>query len=176
MTERTNQSMKVTSILSTSQLNDLDRRVTDIADAWYRTRKEPDTSLLDTIAYLTEEEDDVRAPAVVSVACESFPDLDRAYGQEALMHCVDQLFTSEFVELSEIYTVLFNDLNIRHFQGALPPYHVRVIGKAPKGSSEHCFEPTDIDIRGRQLRIHFNGVPEEMVDWLMTLMLRVQKM
>jgi len=92
----------------------------------------------------------------------------------ALCHKIRSFLTSDFPELSGILTRLYQDFNVRYFNGALPSY--KVIAKHDLGSNY----PNSAQVDGRDLFrdkreivMAYDGQPLMMISWLLYIMAHI---
>jgi hypothetical protein len=104
------------------------------------------------------------------------------YHPEALSDCpaavaarVHALLSSEFNELSQLFSGLYQEFNIKYFGGALPVYRVRVMHSIPPPLPPYADgQICQWHIGQQELSIEYDGWPEEMIARLVHLMTHIQ--
>ena len=77
----------------------------------------------------------------------------------------------EFVELSAVFFVLYEEFNGRFFEGSLPPYRVKVMHSIPVPRSRDTSpESSQVSIERQEIAILYNGWPNHMLGRLVRFM------
>ena len=77
----------------------------------------------------------------------------------------------EFVELSAVFSVLYEEFNIRFFEGSLPPYRVKVMHNIPVPRSRDTSpESAQVSMERQEIAILYNGWPNHMLGRLVGFM------
>lgn len=116
------------------------------------------------------------APMIVECFCDQYPEEANRYGEKALRDFAHNLLQREIDGLSEFFTASYNEFNLSLFQGQLPAYRLRVLHNVPDQWPVREAGLTEIDVKSAQIMIHYNGWPEDMIEWLLKLMARVSSM
>jgi hypothetical protein len=112
------EALKAYDMLSTSELQCINENTTAAVDLWVASQDEAARQFHEMIVFVNQEQEEMRARDIVYGVCDLCPDLRRSYSREALTNLANELLVSEFADLSKIFTALFDDYNLRFFQGS----------------------------------------------------------
>jgi hypothetical protein len=103
------------------------------------------------------------------------PVLMGRYSARQVVSRTEAFLESEFSELSPVFSELFAEANQLYFQGSLPKYRVSVMHSLPPFIRTKA-EPheEEINYHLNQLNLHYNGWPDNMIDWLLHFMTHIK--
>ncbi len=100
-----------------------------------------------------------------------YPVLFNSYGRRYIKNKAKGFLSVEFVELSEILSVLYEEFNGRFFEGSLPRYRVKVMHNIPVPTSrDTSVESTHVSIERQEIAIQYDGWPNHMLRQLVRFM------
>jgi hypothetical protein len=106
---------------------------------------------------------------------DQYPLLWNTYGRNYIEQKATAFFSSEFLELSVLFSGLFEEFNYRFFETCLPSYRVKVVHGLPDWKfywDEQVVYEIDTSHR-KELTIQYNSWPESMIAHLVNLMAHV---
>jgi hypothetical protein len=85
-----------------------------------------------------------------------------------------KLLAAEFKELSDVFTALYKEFDIRYFDARLPYYAVRVMHNVPiPNPMTPSYNPCAIDHGKQELVLDYDGMPEFMITQLVDRMAHI---
>ena len=100
-----------------------------------------------------------------------YPVLFNSYGRRYIKNKAKGFLSVEFVELSEILSVLYEEFNCRFFEGRLPRYRVKVMHNIPVPRSRDTSpESAQVSMERQEIAIQYNGWPNHMLGRLVGFM------
>jgi hypothetical protein len=100
-----------------------------------------------------------------------YPVLFDSYGRRYIKDKAKGFLSVEFVELSAVFSVLYEEFNGRFFEGSLPPYRVKIMHNIPVPRSRDTSpESAHVSIERQEIAIQYDGCPNHMLGWLVRFM------
>lgn len=100
-----------------------------------------------------------------------YPLLLNNWGRKYIEEKAEGFLNLEFIELSAIFAVFYEEFNSRYFASSLPRYRVKVLHNIPVPESlDARLESIQVNFDRRDIAILYDGWPEDMLGCLVRLM------
>jgi hypothetical protein len=146
-------------------------QITKTVGRWLAEQDELTSALHQVAVETIQMAGDAPMGAFLTTFEANYPLLFEDCGRRYIESKADAFLSSEFTELSALFSVFYEEFNGRFFEGSLPRYRVKVMHDIPKPESpDTSVESIQVSVDRREIALQYNGWPENMLGWLVRFM------